>query len=179
MSAKWYADATPSPAAAPAGIEKRATSRPIGLFGDRGVLAPDLLRSRGYAFVRVEDTHDPAWARSVAAGDTVVFDGYEFNEADYSTVRSRGATIVRIDDFGHGEFDVDVLVNPAGADHGADCQHQNLSCLAAFKTTDEGAFAGYWPMVGTLDCLAFPTLSRKTHRPQAKIITGIGPRTSL
>jgi spore coat polysaccharide biosynthesis predicted glycosyltransferase SpsG len=54
----------------------------------------------------------PGWLSDVAPGDAVLFDGYGFAAHDYAAASGAGAKVGVIDDFGTGEFDVDVLVNP-------------------------------------------------------------------
>ena len=59
------------------------------------------------------DVREPdGWAAAIEPGDAVLFDGYHFGAGDFAAARARGARVGAVDDFGSGEFDVDVVVNP-------------------------------------------------------------------
>jgi spore coat polysaccharide biosynthesis predicted glycosyltransferase SpsG len=52
------------------------------------------------------------WLSNVARGDVTLFDGYDFGPEHFAAAAKTGARVAVIDDFGRGQFDVDVLVNP-------------------------------------------------------------------
>jgi UDP-2,4-diacetamido-2,4,6-trideoxy-beta-L-altropyranose hydrolase len=62
---------------------------------------------------------------TIGPGDIVVFDGYGFREQDTAHARDRGARVAVIDDFGHGRYDVDVVLN------------QNLVLDHAYELADQ------------------------------------------
>lgn len=65
----------------------------------------------GYECLLIDHSDDQAWIESVAFGDVVLFDGYHFGIAYFQAARETGATVAVIDDMGHGEFPVDVVLN--------------------------------------------------------------------
>jgi UDP-2,4-diacetamido-2,4,6-trideoxy-beta-L-altropyranose hydrolase len=75
-----------------------------------------LIRSQGFEFHYVADSHT-GWD-SIAtialrsSAQAIVFDGYDFNAADFHRASSLGLTVVAIDDNAHlSEYPVDILVN--------------------------------------------------------------------
>jgi UDP-2,4-diacetamido-2,4,6-trideoxy-beta-L-altropyranose hydrolase len=65
----------------------------------------------GYQCRVIDHSDGQSWIESVAFGDVVLFDGYQFGIADFQAARESGATVAVIDDLGHGEFPVDVVLN--------------------------------------------------------------------
>lgn len=74
--------------------------------GDYDAFVEGMLDQRGF-----RRAPSDTWPDQVEAGDTVLFDGYGFTTGDH---RALPAGVVRgaVDDYGHGQFEVEVLVNP-------------------------------------------------------------------
>ncbi|MCP5056115.1 MAG: hypothetical protein GY937_05240 [bacterium] len=65
----------------------------------------------GFDVLVIEHEERRSWLERVRRSDAVLFDGYTFEPEDHEWARSTGAKIGAVDDWGRGEFDVDVLLN--------------------------------------------------------------------
>ena len=74
-----------------------------------------MLKKHGVKPIELSTSDDRTWSARVGADDLVVFDGYTFGKEDHDAVH-HAACVASMDDFGRGDFDVDLIVMPEPAE---------------------------------------------------------------
>ena len=99
-------------------VAEQAASRGIDVTwvtaGDPVVTGTLSVRDQQVRTLASADDH--GWLEDVNGSDLVLFDGYRFTAHDYVAARRRAGRVGAVDDWGRGEFPVDVVLNPTTTD---------------------------------------------------------------
>ena len=73
-------------------------------------------RRWGVELLFVDDPTDRSWHDDLSNKDVALFDGYNFTSDDFISAGERCRKVAAIDDFGHGEYPVDLLISATASD---------------------------------------------------------------
>lgn len=79
----------------------------------RDGLAERVFERRKFPFTLLDEACSPEWLDEPVPGqDIILFDGYQFGAVDYAAAHKRELRVAAVNDFGTGDFQVDVLIDP-------------------------------------------------------------------